>query len=301
MGLFNWVGEALGSVLGYDEPEMPDMSGQTSATQRSLDLAKQIYDQSIATGEPFLTTGQAASTNLGERLGLTGDTSSDLYGSLSSDYSYSDYIDSDAYKFLQDQASQAVERSASAAGSLYAPSTQQALIDYSQNVAGNAYQDDWARQQQEKQDLYSMLSGTSSAGQVQQQADTGAGQWYSGMQSGLETGLADAITSAQLATDAARSNQTSSMWGTVANLASLGLGGIGGGTTPTQTTPTQTIPTQTTPTTSIVATNPYPTWSELALGTNTGTGGLGGFGDYYNYLEQPSSYYNLDSETTKWY
>jgi hypothetical protein len=207
MGLFS-------SLFGSGNKSAYDTSGLASAVGKSNDLYKSIYDQSMASSQPWTDLGGAAASQLGSFLGLTGDPSAQGYGSLTQPFNYNSFTADPSYQFLQDESQKAVERSAAARGSVYAPSTMTALQDRSQALASTEYGNAFNRDQASKTSLYDMLTGASNAGQTQAATNAQIGQNYADSISNNNIGLQNSILSAYQAKNA----NTQSMLGNWMNL-----------------------------------------------------------------------------------
>jgi hypothetical protein len=217
MGLFS-------SLFGSGSKSAYDTSGLATAVGQSNDLYKSIYDQMTAAGQPYTQSGAAASGALSDRLGLSGNTSAADYGSLTTPFSYDSFTADPSYQFLQDAGQQAVERSAAAKGSVYAPSTMKALQDRSQGLASTEYGNAFNRDLQSKSSIYDMLNGVSSAGQNQVAQQGQYATNYADAVSGNNIGLQNAILGAYQSKNA----NTQSMLGNWINLGGrIGAAGAG--------------------------------------------------------------------------
>jgi hypothetical protein len=207
MGLFS-------SLFGSGNSSAYDTSGLADAVNKSNDLYKQVYGDSTAAGAPFVQSGTAANSMLANFLGLSGDSSAPGYASLTTSLTPTAYAASDpSYQFLQDEAQKAVERSASAKGSIYAPSTMTALQDRAAQVASTGFNDAFTRDMQSKASIYDMLNGVSGAGQNQIGINAGLGANYADSISNNNIGLQNSILGAYQAKNANTQSMLSNWMG----------------------------------------------------------------------------------------
>lgn len=178
MGLFS-------SLFGSGSKSAYDTSGLTGAINKSNQLYQSTYDQAIQASQPWLQLGTTGTQALGSQL-----------DSLTSPFTYSDFNADPSYKFIQDQANQAVQRQASAGGSLYAPSTAKALQDRAASLASTEYGNAFNRDQAQKQSIYNMLSGVSTMGQNQASTNAQYGWNLADSVSNNNIGLQNAILGA---------------------------------------------------------------------------------------------------------
>lgn len=203
MGLFS-------SLFGSGNKSAYDTSGLAREVGKSNDLYKSIYDTSLAGGQTWLDLGTNAANQLGSSL-----------PSLTTPFSIDAYTNSDQYKYLQDEAQKAVERSAAARGSVYSPSTSKALQDRAANVASTYYTDMANNDLNQKQSIFNMLNNLSGTGQNQAATNAQYGWNYADSVSNNNIGLQNAILGAAQSKNAA----TQGMLGNWMNLA----GALGGG------------------------------------------------------------------------
>jgi len=199
MGLFN-------SLFGSGKKSAYDTSGLSSAVNSSNALYKDIYDQAIAGGQTWLDLGTNAANQLGTQI-----------SSLTQPFTYDSFTADPSYQFLQDEAAKAIERSASAKGSLYAPSTSKALQDRATSLASTEYNNAFNRNQTQNQSVYNMLTGLSNTGQQQAATNAQYGWNLADAQTNNNIGLQNAILGANQAKNAAQTSGWS-------NLLNAGLG-----------------------------------------------------------------------------
>jgi len=193
----------MSSLFGSGNKSAYDTTGLAAATNESNALYKQIYGDTVSAGAPWLQLGQQGAAGLSSQL-----------GALTTPFSLDQFNTDPSYQFLQDEANKAVQRSASAQGSLFAPSTAKALQDRSASLASTEYGNAFNRDQQSKQGIYSMLMGASDVGQNQAAQNAQSGWNYADAVSGNNIGLQNAILGAAQSKNSA----TQSMLGNWMNL-----------------------------------------------------------------------------------
>lgn len=203
MGMFS-------SLFGKGNKSAYDTSGLAAATQQSNDLYKKIYEGSVSAGSPWLQLGQQGVSGLSSQL-----------GSLTTPFSQQQFMADPSYQFLQDEAAKAVQRSASAQGSLFAPSTAKALQDRATSLASTEYNNAFNRDLAGKSQIYDMLMGASNVGQNQLAQNTQGGWNYADAVSGNNIGLQNAILGSYQAKNAAQTQGWSNLLGTGMTAAAL--------------------------------------------------------------------------------
>lgn len=149
---------------------------QLSANDKALALQSKIYDQTSANMSPFMTTGQAANTQLSSLLGLQGDPNASGYGSLTKKFTMDDFQADPGYQFRLAEGTKAMNQSLGAKGSLFSGEALKAGQDFGQNLANQTYNDAYTRYVQDQNNTYSKLNTTAAAGQnaAAQQGASGA-------------------------------------------------------------------------------------------------------------------------------
>lgn len=178
MGLFS-------SLFGSGSKSAYDTSGLAKSIDQSNQLYKDIWQKSEAQGQPWLDLGTKAAGQLSSQL-----------TDLTSPFTYNQFTADPSYQFLQDEANKAVQRQASAGGSLYAPSTAKALQDRAASLASTEYGNAFNRDQTQKSNIYNMLMGVGDAGQNQAAQNAQYGYNYADAVSNNNIGLQNAILGA---------------------------------------------------------------------------------------------------------
>lgn len=162
-------------------------------------LANQAKNE--ANYQPFLTTGTAASNQLGYALGLGG-TGTGEAGALAKPFTMADYQADPGYAFRLAEGQKALDRISSAKGKYYSGGALKSLTDYNQGMASQEYQNAYNRYRTNQNDLYTRLgdtanrgmnaaSGIASTGADTMQNLNSAGQNYANKSGGYLTGLGE--------------------------------------------------------------------------------------------------------------
>lgn len=207
MGLFS-------SLFGSGSKSAYDTRGLEAATQSSNELYKKIYEDALAGGAPWANLGAQGAEALSGQL-----------GTLTTPFSLNAFNTDPSYQFLQDEAAKAVERSAAARGSLYAPSTAKALQERSQALASTEYNNAFNRDMASRSAIYDMLMGVSDAGQNQAAMNAQYGWNYADAKSNNDIGVQNAILGAYQAKNANRQSMLGNWMNLGGRVAAGWLGG----------------------------------------------------------------------------
>lgn len=135
--------------------------------------------QALGAIAPYSASGTAANAKLSDLLGTSGNTGASGYGSLTTPFTPGDLTQTPGYQFQLQQGDQALDRKAAASGDYFSGSALKAAQDYGQGLAGETYNTAFNQDAQNKQQLYSQLSGQAGAGQTAANTigniDTGTG------------------------------------------------------------------------------------------------------------------------------
>ena len=144
-GLTSLAGNLTGGIIGTSDAE--------AAAQTSSGLSKEARDailkeldsswgQSSSWLTPYIDQGATALNNYRSMLGLAPDAP--VFDNFNFDFS--NYQNSDAYKFLMDQGTQAIMRSSAAGRRLGGGQTAIDLMQFGQGLASQEYGNEFARQ-----------------------------------------------------------------------------------------------------------------------------------------------------------
>ena len=187
------------------------LSAQQAATAASQGTLSNIYNQQLGYQAPYQAAGVGAINQLsGMTPYLTHQfNAADLQAGLAPNYD-----------FMLQQGQQANQRAANVGGGALGGNALTGLNQFTQNYAGNAYQNAFNNYQSQRIGIYNSLAGIAGIGQ---QANVGAGtagQAYSTGTVGLNTGLANATAASMLGQSQASSTGLSNLANT-AYLATL--------------------------------------------------------------------------------
>lgn len=186
------------------------LKGQQEATKASQDVLKGVYNQQLGFQQPYQGAGVNAINQLGQ-LGsgqyqqydpVTGQPTTTGAGSgyLTHQFNAADLAGGLApnYDFMLQQGQMANQRAANVGGGALSGNTLQGLQKYTQDYAGNAYQNAFQNYQTQRNNIYNNLSNMAGIGQTANQQAGTAGQAYGTGITGLNTGLANATAAAML-------------------------------------------------------------------------------------------------------
>jgi hypothetical protein len=157
------------------------VDAQAAANAQSQGVLKDVYNQQLGFQQPYQAAGTGAVNTLAaSQPYLTHQfDATDLQKGLAPNYD-----------FMLQQGQMANQRAANVGGGALSGNTLQGLQNYTQNYAGNAYQNAFNNYQSQRNNIYNSLSGIAGMGQT---ANTGAGtaaQNYGTGTVNLNTGLA---------------------------------------------------------------------------------------------------------------
>lgn len=154
----------MGSVIGAITGSNKAIKAQTAAANAATDVQERMYNQSREDLEPFRQAGLSSNNELLRLLGLSGDSSSQGYGSLAKGFALGDYIADPGYQFRQDQQQKGLDRAASARGNFYSGEALKDAAKYSGNLASEEYGNAYNRYNQDQNNLYNRLAGITNTG-----------------------------------------------------------------------------------------------------------------------------------------
>ena len=186
-------------------------AAQQAAAEKSLGTLKDIYGTNMAAVAPYQQAGQGALNQINQQMPyLTHQfDANDLNSQLAPNY-----------QFMLGQGQMANQRAANVGGGALSGNTLQGLNKYTQDYAGNAYQNAFNNYNTQRNNIYNTLSGIAGMGQTANAQGIGAGNTYGTNVTNLNTGLAAAQAGANVA-QAQNTSNTISNLGNSAFLASL--------------------------------------------------------------------------------
>lgn len=165
MGLFNFAGDLLGSIV--ESGAAKDASKvQAASANQAINEQRRQYEQSRQDMMPWLTGGKLALRRLNQLLGIDNYSTSEQgeWNSLLKDFGPADFEQDPGYQFRLGEGAKAVENSAAARGMQLSGPALKALTRYNQDFASNEYGNAWNRDSLEKQRKFNFLTGGSGTG-----------------------------------------------------------------------------------------------------------------------------------------
>ena len=182
---------------------------QAAAADRQMALQKQIFDIQNAQQAPYRAQGYTALNQIGALLpgaytkydaeGKPMGTGTGT-GYLTQQFTNADLNANLApnYAFQLGQGQQALSRQQNALGGLVGGNALQGMQDYTQNFAGNAYQNAFGNFQTQRGNIYNTLAGIAGIGQTGQSQTNQLAQNYGTNMANLGTGQAAAQAAGQV-------------------------------------------------------------------------------------------------------
>lgn len=149
--------------------------GSQTANQQ-MDLARDIFAQQTALNEPFRQGGINALNRMQDLLGLSSNRNAPGYGSLSRNFSMSDFQADPGYAFRMSEGMKALDRQAAARGGLISGPALKAAQRYGQDLASQEYLNAFNRFQTNRTNLLNPLQAIAGTGQTATNTLSQAGQ-----------------------------------------------------------------------------------------------------------------------------
>lgn len=180
------------------------LDATTAANTASQGVLKDIYNQQLGFQKPYQETGVKGLNQLNQ----LADT-----GYLQHQFDASDLAKGLApnYDFMLQQGQMANQRAANVGGGALSGNTLQGLQQFTQNYAGNAYQNAFNNYQNQRQNIYNNLSGLAGIGQTANTGAQAAGTAYGKGTTDLQTALANAQAAAAIGKAQAASQGTTGL------------------------------------------------------------------------------------------
>ena len=162
--------------------QMQASAAQQAATigsqtaDRQMELARDIFAQQTKLNEPFRQGGVNALNRMQDLLGLSGNRNAPGYGSLSRNFSLSDFQADPGYAFRMSEGLKALDRQAAARGGLISGSALKAAQRYGQDLASQEYMNAFNRFQTNRTNLLNPLQAMTGTGQTATTTLSQAGQ-----------------------------------------------------------------------------------------------------------------------------
>ena len=183
-------------------------SNQTAAAQQAGSTLKDIYNQQLGFVQPYQQLGTQGVNAISANMPYLQHqfNAADLQAGLAPNYD-----------FMLQQGQMANQRAANMGGGAIGGNALQGLNKFTQDYAGNAYQNAFNNYQTQRQNIYNTLSNIAGLGQTANQQAIGAGTGYGQQQTALTTGLA----AAQAGANVAQAQNTSNTLNNIANNVTL--------------------------------------------------------------------------------
>lgn len=149
--------------------------GSQTANQQ-MELARDIFAQQTALNEPFRQGGVNALNRMQDLLGLSSNRNAPGYGSLSRNFSMSDFQADPGYAFRMSEGMKALDRQAAARGGLISGPALKAAQRYGQDLASQEYLNAFNRFQTNRTNLLNPLQAIAGTGQTATNTLSQAGQ-----------------------------------------------------------------------------------------------------------------------------
>jgi len=206
------IGSGLGSLVTGNNTSNAITAAQNIQNQAagtSQSTLKDIYNQQLAFTKPYQDVGVQGANALSSNLPYFQHqfNVNDLNTNLAPNY-----------QFQLGQGQMANQRAANVGGGALSGNTLTGLNRYTQDYAGNAYQQAFNNYDTQRKGIYNTLSGIAGIGNTANQQAIGAGNTYGTNTANLTTGLAAAQAGATMAQS---QNQTNSLNNIINNAALL--------------------------------------------------------------------------------
>jgi hypothetical protein len=180
------------------------LDATTAANTASQGVLKDIYNQQLGFQQPYQQTGVSGLNQINK----LADT-----GYLTHQFNAQDLAAGLApnYDFMLQQGQMANQRAANVGGGALSGNTLQGLQNYTQNYAGNAYQNAFNNYQGQRNNIYTNLAGMAGIGQTANQGAQAAGTAYGKGTTDLNTALANAQAAASIGKAQALAGGTSGL------------------------------------------------------------------------------------------
>lgn len=192
MSIFSAVGSLFGGDGGTGAAVSADQAGSAAAVAAE----QQMFQQSQADLNPYMTQGDTAETQM-------------MNPSFQQGFTSADFQEDPGYQFQLQQGQQAIQRSAAAQGGLLNGGVLKDLDTYSQGMANTDYEQAFNNFNTTQNQQFGRLSTVASLGENAAAAGSGAAMSAGSTIAGIDTSAANAEASASIA----QGNQNSALAG----------------------------------------------------------------------------------------
>jgi len=195
---------SLGNSANLTSAINTGLDATTAANTASQGVLKDIYNQQLGFQAPYQATGVSGLNQINK----LADT-----GYLTHQFNAQDLAAGLApnYDFMLQQGQMANQRAANVGGGALSGNTLQGLQKYTQDYAGNAYQNAFNNYQGQRNNIYTNLAGMAGIGQTANTGAATAGTNYSKGTTDLQTSLANAQAAAAIGKAQALAGGTSGL------------------------------------------------------------------------------------------
>lgn len=171
----NLIGGVMGSNAAKKAAE-----AQAAAAREQLALQRRMYEETTARNQPFYQSGVGANNRLTTLLGTGGNAGDADYGSLTRNFSMADYLNNQdpGYQFSLDAGMNALNASNAATGGLQSGAALKAAQRYGVDYGSTKYNEAFNRYQNNRSNIYNMLSGQGNVGLSAANNTSAAGNAY---------------------------------------------------------------------------------------------------------------------------
>lgn len=156
------MGDIISTLTGSNKKAR---RAQTHAAEDANNDLGKARDLSLGRLQPYVDAGSAGLGELAMRLGLSGDETNPLYGSLTKTFTGADLPNTPGYQFGLEQGSRALNNSAGARGNLLSGSALKAAERFGQDYAGTQFQAAYDRDNTDKNRIANFLGNVATIGQ----------------------------------------------------------------------------------------------------------------------------------------
>lgn len=218
------VGSAIVGGAIQNNAARKGVKAQENAANKASDTTMAMYEQNREDQAPWRDAGVKSLAELQYQLGLGDRTPGEHlgeYGSLSRDFTLSDFNRDPGYQFRMDEGRKAIENSAAARGGLLSGTTLKAISKYGQDVASNEYGNAYNRFNNDMTSRFNRLSTLSGVGQTATNQVGAYGQNAANQVANNQLSVGNARAAGSIAIG---NNNTALL----NNLSSYGIGKLGG-------------------------------------------------------------------------
>lgn len=219
------MGDIVSTLTGSNKKAR---RAQTRAAEDANNDLGRARDLSLGRLQPYEDAGSSGLNELMMRLGLSGDSTNPLYGSLTKTFTGDDLENTPGYQFGLEQGSRALNNSAGARGGLLSGAALKAAERFGQDYAGTQFQAAYDRDNTDKTRIANFLGNVANIGQNATNSANDI-QMNASYQYGANTiGAGNALAAQHIAQGQGWNNIANTAATTGAMALMGGFGGLGG-------------------------------------------------------------------------